>query len=109
MALAAAFDDPRFPPLSEDELKEIKIEISIMTPRQKIDDWKKIELGKHGVVIQNGPRSGTFLPQVATETGWSLEEFLGQLCTQKTGLPEDCYKDPKTNIYTFEVQIFEEK
>ncbi len=109
MALAAAFDDPRFPPLVEEELKDIKIEISIMTPKQKIDDWQKIELGRHGVVIQNGSRLGTFLPQVATETGWSLEEFLGQLCTQKTGLPEDCYKDPKTNIYTFEVQIFEEK
>lgn len=109
MALAAAFNDPRFPPLSEDELPEIKIEISIMTPRQKIDDWEKIELGKHGVIIQNGPRSGTFLPQVATETGWNLEEFLGQLCTQKAGLPLDCYKDPSTTIYIFEVKILEEE
>ncbi|PIS14479.1 hypothetical protein COT64_02455 [Candidatus Shapirobacteria bacterium CG09_land_8_20_14_0_10_39_12] len=108
MALAAAFDDPRFPPLTKDELKEIKIEISILTSKQKIDDWKKIELGKHGVVIENGLRSGTFLPQVAVETGWNLKEFLVQLCTQKAGLPQNCYKDPSVNIYTFEAQVFEE-
>jgi len=109
MAIAAATQDPRFPPITKDELKEIKIEISILSPRKKIDNWKEIKLGQHGVVVQKGFRSGTFLPQVATETGWDLEEFLSQLCTQKAGLPPDCYKDPLVNLYTFEAQILEER
>lgn len=108
MAIAAATEDPRFPPVNASELKEIKIEISVMTPKRKIGDWREIELGKHGVVVQKGFHSGTFLPQVATETGWSLEEFLSQLCWQKAGLPPDCYKDPSTNLYVFEAQVFEE-
>lgn len=109
MAIAAATDDPRFPPVNFEELSEIKIEISVMTPKRKISDWQEIELGKHGVVIQKGFRSGTFLPQVATETGWSKEEFLSQLCWQKAGLPPDCYKDPEVNLYVFEAQVFEEE
>lgn len=109
MAIAAATKDPRFSPVTGSELKDIKIEISVMTPKKKIDDWKKIELGKQGVVIQKGFQSGTFLPQVATETGWNLEEFLGQLCSQKAGLSFDCYKDPTINLYTFEAQVFEER
>lgn len=109
MAIAAATEDPRFSPVSAEELKDIKIEISVMTPKRKIDDWRQIELGKHGVVVQKGFRSGTFLPQVAQETGWSLEEFLSQLCWQKAGLPPDCYKDPSVNLYVFEAQVFEEE
>lgn len=109
MVLAAATKDTRFPPVSADEVKDITIEISVMTPKQKITDWKKIKLGKHGVVVQKGFRSGTFLPQVAIETGWNLEEFLGQLCSQKADLPFDCYKDPSVNLYTFEAQVFEER
>jgi len=108
MAIAAATEDPRFSPVTAQELGEIKIEISVMTPKRKIENWKEIELGKHGVVVQKGFHSGTFLPQVATETGWSLEEFLSQLCWQKAGLPPDCYKDPSANIYVFEAQVFEE-
>lgn len=109
MTIAAATNDPRFVPVSLDELKKIKIEISVMTPKEKIGDWKKIKLGKQGVVVQKGSQGGTFLPQVATETGWTLEEFLSQLCTQKAGLPFDCYKDPSVTIYTFEAQVFEEE
>jgi len=109
MAIAAATQDYRFPPVQKEELPEIKIEISVMTPKKKIDNWRGIVLGKHGVVVQKGNRSGTFLPQVATETGWSLEEFLSQLCLQKAGLPANCYKDPSTNLYTFEAQVFAEK
>jgi AmmeMemoRadiSam system protein B/AmmeMemoRadiSam system protein A len=108
MAIAAATEDPRFSPVTAPELGEIKIEISAMIPKRKIENWKEIELGKHGVVVQKGFHSGTFLPQVATETGWNLEEFLSQLCWQKAGLPPDCYKDPSTNLYVFEAQVFEE-
>lgn len=109
MAIAAATNDPRFSPVRSEELKDIKIEISAMTPKKKISRWQEIQLGKHGVVIQKGNRAGTFLPQVATETGWSLEEFLSQLCSQKAGLSADCYKDPSVNLFTFEAQIFEEE
>jgi len=108
MAIAAATDDPRFHPVTASELPKINIEISVMTPKKEIDDWKKIRLGKHGVVIQQGWHGGTFLPQVAQETGWTLEEFLSALCTEKAGLPSDCYRDPQTKIYVFEAQVFEE-
>jgi len=108
MAIAAATEDGRFLPVAEKELKEVNIEISIMTPKKKINDWREIQPGKQGVVIQKGPNSGTFLPQVATETGWSKEEFLGQLCTQKAGLPNDCYKDPLVSLFVFEAQVFAE-
>lgn len=109
MTIAAATEDVRFPPVRAEELSEIKIEISVMSPKKRISSWKEVKLGKHGVVIQKDGRGGTFLPQVAKDTGWTLEEFLGQLCSQKAGLSPDCYKDPTTAIYTFEAQIFEEE
>ncbi len=108
MAIAAATEDSRFTPVTGGELEKIKIEISVMTPKKRIDDWEKIEPGKQGVVVQKGQYSGTFLPQVATETGWSKEEFLSQLCTQKAGLPGNCYKDRSVNLFVFEAQVFAE-
>lgn len=107
-AIDAALHDSRFDPVQPSELEDIEIEISIMTPKVIEDSWQDIELGRHGVVIQKGSKSGTFLPQVATDTGWSKEEFLSQLCSQKAGLPKDCYKDPSVDIYTFEAQVFSE-
>lgn len=73
MTVAAAQKEFRFPPVEKSELQEIKIEVSILSPKRKINDWKKIKLGKHGVVVEKGLRSGTFLPQVADESGWGLE------------------------------------
>jgi len=108
MTLAAATEDKRFPPVTAAELPEIEIEVSVMTPRKKIDHWQEIELGRDGVVLQKGSISGTFLPQVAEEAGWSKEEFLAQLCSQKAGLSENCYKDPQVDLYVFEAQVFEE-
>lgn len=109
MAVEAATADPRFLPVTVEELKDINIEISVMTPKRKINRWQEVELGKHGVVIKKGFRSGIFLPQVATETGWNREEFLAELCAQKAGLPADCYRDPETEIYVFEAEVFAEK
>ncbi len=106
---SAAFNDPRFQPLSQKELEDVVIEISVLTPPQPINNISKIELGKHGVIIKKGLSSGVFLPQVATDTNWSLEEFLNHLCQDKTGLPSNCYQDPDVKIYTFEAQVFEEK
>lgn len=109
MAIAAATQDFRFPPVTAEELKNINLEISVMTPKRKINDWQKIKLGIQGVVVEKNGCAGTFLPQVATETGWDLEEFLSQLCEQKAGLPPEAYKDPAANLFVFEAQIFAEK
>lgn len=109
MAIAAATQDFRFSPVNIGELKDITLEISVMTPQRKINDWQKIKLGIHGVVVEKNGQSGTFLPQVATETGWDLEEFLSELCEQKAGLPPEAYKDPAANLFVFEVQIIAEK
>jgi AmmeMemoRadiSam system protein B/AmmeMemoRadiSam system protein A len=109
VAIKAATADFRFLPVTKEELPSIEIEISVMTPRKLIDDWRKIKLGKQGVVVEGYGRGGTFLPQVAKETGWSLEEFLSYLCSEKAGLPPNCYKDPEVKIYTFEVQEIKER
>jgi len=109
MAIASAFHDPRFFPLKKEELLFLEIEISVVFPLKKIDDWRKIKLREEGVLIEKEGRRGVFLPQVAKETGWSLEEFLENLCLEKAGLPKDCYKDLKTNIYVFKVQEFSER
>ncbi len=102
MAIAAAFEDTRFFPLSLEELKEIKIEISIISPLRKIKDpSKEIELGKHGVIIKKGFKGGVFLPEVAEEFNYNLEEFLSSLCVYKAGLPADAWRDPKTEIFIF--------
>lgn len=105
--VAAASTDPRFDPVTLNELPQITLEISVMTPRQKINDWHQINLGTDGVVVVQGNKSGTYLPQVATDTKWGLEEFLGHLCSEKAGLPTDCYKNPATQIYTYQAQVFE--
>lgn len=109
MAIAASTEDPRFTPVSVNELKYLQYEISVLTKPEKIDDWKKIELGKHGVIVHQGRKSGVFLPQVATETGWSREEFLSQLCVQKAGLSPNCYKDCSAELQVFSAQVFDNK
>jgi AmmeMemoRadiSam system protein B/AmmeMemoRadiSam system protein A len=108
MAVAAAFHDYRFNPVSRDEMPDIKIEISILSPLQRVKDASLIHLRKHGVVVKRFGRSGLFLPQVAEETGWGKEEFLSQLCSQKAGLPADSWKDPETELYVFTVTSFSE-
>lgn len=109
MAQAACSEDHRFSPVVEDELASLNYEVSVLSKPEKIDNWQEIELGKHGVIIRRGFRSGVFLPQVAEETGWSREEFLEQLCWQKAGLDKDCYKDSDTNIEVFTAQVFGNK
>ncbi len=105
MALAAAFQDPRFPPLSSEEWPLIEIEISALTPFTQIKDFSEIKIGTHGLYIQKGPYSGLLLPQVATEYGWNREEFLQQTCL-KAGLPPNAYKDSDAKIYLFSADIF---
>lgn len=106
MAIAAATQDYRFPPVSEKELDKLQYEISVLSPLRKVASWKEIEIGKHGVEVARGMRRGVFLPQVATETGWDLETFMNNLCAHKAGLPADAWKDPKTDLFVFTAQVF---
>lgn len=107
MAVAAAFRDPRFPPLKEEELADLEVEISILTPMRLIKNVDEIQVGRHGLFMERGPRRGLLLPQVATEYGWDRLTFLQQTC-QKAGLPADAWKDPATKIYVFSADILHE-
>lgn len=106
-AVWAAINDSRFSPVTEDELDEIEIEISVLSPLRKIRDISEIELGVHGIFIVQGYSSGVFLPQVATETGWDKETFLGHCARDKAGIGWDGWKD--ADIYIFTATIFSEK
>ncbi len=107
-AINAALRDPRFPPVSLRELKDIKIEITVLSPLRKIDDINKIVVGKHGIFIKKGFYQGLLLPQVATEYGWDRETFLKHTCL-KAGLEPDSYKDKDIEIYIFEGLIISEE
>jgi len=107
MAIAAAFNDPRFPPLKSDELKDMTLEISVLSPLKKIDDINEIEVGVHGLYITKGFHSGLLLPQVATEYKWDRLTFLKETC-HKAGLHLDAWKDDDTNIYIFSADVFKE-
>ncbi|MDP2043875.1 MAG: TIGR00296 family protein, partial [Candidatus Omnitrophota bacterium] len=98
-----------FSSLTLSELKSIEIEISVLSILERVDSADKIELGKHGVLVRKGYHSGVFLPQVATETGWSKEEFLRNLCAHKAGLAPDAWKDKGTELYNFSAEVFSEK
>ncbi|RKX72367.1 AMMECR1 domain-containing protein [candidate division TA06 bacterium] len=105
-AQSAAFGDPRFPSLTIDEFPKIKIELSVMTPLQKIDDYYDFEIGKHGLYIKHGFYSGLLLPQVALKYKWDKEKFLREVC-YKAGLPADTYKQG-ADIFKFAAEIFSE-
>jgi AmmeMemoRadiSam system protein A len=107
MALEAAVNDPRFQPIDKKELGDIDIEISVMSPLEKIDDPAGIEVGKHGILIKKGYNSGLLLPQVATQYGWGREQFLQQTCN-KAGLGANEWKKG-ADIYIFSAEVFGEK
>lgn len=107
MAVSAAFCDPRFPPLTEGELADLEVEISILTPMRRIESIEEIQVGRHGLYLEQGARRGLLLPQVATEYGWDRLTFLKQTCI-KAGLPQDAWQDPATRIYVFSAQILHE-
>ncbi len=106
MAIAAATQDYRFPQVQASELKDIEIEISVLSPLKKIKSIDEFRLGKHGIWIKKGHRSGTFLPQVADETGWTKEEFLGHCARDKAGIGWDGWKDAE--LFTYEANVFSE-
>jgi uncharacterized protein len=105
MASAAARRDPRFPPLARPDLAELAIEISVLSPPRRISNPEEIELGRHGVEIRRGRRRGLLLPQVAIEQGFDRERFLAETC-RKANLPSDSWRDPETEIWLFEAEVF---
>jgi AmmeMemoRadiSam system protein A len=108
MAKASATGDPRFftDPITPDELEQLDIEISVLSPLRRTSEPLSLRLGVDGIYIKKGSASGCFLPQVATETGWSKEEFLSYCCAHKAGLPADAWKDPDTEVYLFTAEVF---
>ncbi len=105
MAVAAAFDDPRFRPLGREELADLEVEISVLSPMQLVNNIDQIQVGTHGLYIIQGRYRGLLLPQVATEYHWDRLTFLAQTCG-KAGLPADAWKDPATKIYLFTAEVF---
>ena len=108
MAIAASTQDSRFPPVTKEELKDIYIEISVLSPLKKITNSEEIIMGKHGVLVKDNFRSGVYLPQVATETGWNKEEFMNSLCGRKAQMAPDAWKKGKCDIYIFSAEVFGE-
>jgi len=108
MAKEAAFGDPRFPPLKKDELKDLHIEISALSPMTPCSDPRSIQVGVHGILLTGRGRSGVLLPQVPVEQGWNLDEYLDYICI-KAGLPPGSYDAPDTQLYTFTAVVFSEE
>lgn len=108
MTKAASKNDPRFSPVKEAELNDIVLEISLLSPLKKIDSPDAIEIGKHGLVVSDGPNKGLLLPQVATENNWDKITFLEHTC-EKARLPRDAWKSEETEISIFSAEVFEEK
>jgi uncharacterized protein len=108
MTIASATEDPRFEGnrIKANELNKLDIEISVLSPLKKTNDPLSLRLGMDGIYIKRGFASGCFLPQVATETSWTKEEFLSYCCAHKAGLAPDAWKDPKTEVSLFTADVF---
>jgi AmmeMemoRadiSam system protein A len=107
VAVSSAFDDPRFPPLGPEEWPRVRIEISVLSPFERITDIRCVVIGVHGIMVRCGHKSGLLLPQVASEQGWDREEFLSHGC-RKAGLPADAWRSPETRIEIFTAAVFSE-
>ncbi len=107
VARMSAGEDPRFAKqrIGLDDLDEIVIEVSVISPPERTDRPADLTVGRHGILIRRGAASGCFLPQVATERGWSAEEFLSQCCRTKAGLTGDAWKRPDTEVLLFSAEI----
>jgi uncharacterized protein (TIGR00296 family) len=112
-AAKSACHDPRFPPLQEEELDAIVVEVSLLTPPQLIKVSKPLEypeavaVGRDGLIVRHGPFNGLLLPQVAVEWGWDAQEFLSQTC-MKAGLLPDAWFEPGVQVYKFQAEVFSE-
>jgi len=107
MAVAAATADPRFYAMGPEDIGNYSLDISILSPRVKIDDITQIEVGTHGIYLEKDYSRGVLLPQVAGEHGWDRQEFIKQTCI-KAGLPTDAWRSPRTAIFIFSAQVISE-
>ncbi|MCE5326809.1 MAG: AmmeMemoRadiSam system protein A [Planctomycetaceae bacterium] len=110
MALAAATQDPRFydDPITPSELDQLSVEVSVLSPLELTDDPAALTVGVHGIYIIRGGYAGCFLPEVATDMGWSAREFLDNCCMHKAGLPAGAWRDGGTQVYLFTSEKFQE-
>jgi len=106
-AEAAAFQDPRFSPLKQEELSKISIEISVLSPLRPISSVRKIKVGRDGLLIKVGESHGLLLPQVARKNRWNRQTFLEHVCI-KAGLHRDAWQQPETELMTFRAQVFKD-
>jgi AmmeMemoRadiSam system protein A len=106
-AINAAFRDPRFYPVTKEELPTLHLEISVMSPIVPVTNVEEIEVGRDGLIVSRGGRAGLLLPQVATEYGWDRDTFLRQTCI-KAGLPPDCWLSAECRIEKFSAEVFGE-
>lgn len=109
-AARSATEDPRFlnDRLRPEELPQVHLDISVLSPLVRCDDPEAIELGTHGIYIRQGGRSGCFLPQVATETGWTVEQFWSQCCAGKARLPADAWRRGEAELFTFTAEVIDD-
>jgi AmmeMemoRadiSam system protein A len=103
--VSAALEDPRFHSVTPDEVNDLSIEISVLTPFRRVKNVEEIEVGRHGLYMVHRGFRGLLLPQVATQYGWDRTKFLEHTC-MKSGLPTSAWRDPETAIYTFEADVF---
>lgn len=107
MAVAAATSDPRFYAMNREDIGAYSLDISVLSPLEKIEDPTLIEVGTHGIYLEKDYSRGVLLPQVATEQGWDRQTFLEQTCI-KAGLPPNSWQSPRTSIYVFTAQVITE-
>jgi AmmeMemoRadiSam system protein A len=109
--MAAAAQDPRFvyDPITPAEVDQLAVSVSVLSELEPVANPLDIELGVHGIYIIRGHAAGCFLPEVASETGWSKEEFLSQCCSGKAGMSPDAWKDKSTKVYTFTTEKFSDR
>ena len=107
-AVHAAWEDPRFPGVKDDEIPQLEIEVSVIHPMEPIQSPEEIEIGLHGIVIRASGRRGVLLPQVASERGWDAKTFLTQVC-HKAGLSPDTWSQPGTDLWRFAAEHFSER
>jgi AmmeMemoRadiSam system protein A len=108
VAVKSARQDPRFPPLTKDELEESTLEVSLLSPLQKVSDEREIRIGVHGLLLECRGRRGLLLPQVALENGWDVQEFLRNTC-RKAGLKESAWQDPESTLFLFTAEVATEE
>lgn len=108
VAVKAALEDPRFPPVTEDELAEIAVEVSVLSPMRRVAEIEEIRVGEHGLLLERGWNRGLLLPQVASEYHWDRKQFLEQTA-RKAGLPADAWRDPQTKLFCFSAEVFDEE